>query len=129
VSAAPRFELRPIVRGDCADGPRPCPHVSCRQHLLREWPLVGREALAASPDWAEGWRTHPATRGAGSLAEALARMPATCALDVVDDAPDGLPLEEIGRLLGCTRERARQIEAVALRKLAASAAVRRLRNG
>jgi DNA-directed RNA polymerase specialized sigma24 family protein len=129
MSAALRFELRPVVRGDCADGARPCPHVACKYHLLREWPLVGRGALAASPDWADGWRTHPATRGAASLAEALDRMPATCALDVIDAAPDGLPLEEIGRLLGCTRERARQIEARALRKLAMVAAARRLRNG
>ena len=23
----------PLTRGDCMDGPRPCPHVTCRHHL------------------------------------------------------------------------------------------------
>jgi DNA-directed RNA polymerase specialized sigma24 family protein len=91
--------------------------------------LVGRQRFERSPEWLPGLRVHPAARGARSLAEALEQLPTSCALDAVDDAPDGLPLEEIGRLLGCTRERARQIEAVALRKLATNAAARRLRNG
>jgi hypothetical protein len=33
--------------------------------------------------------------------------------------PDGITLEEVGTLINCTRERVRQIEATALRKLAA----------
>jgi sigma-70-like protein len=119
--------LLPVTRGDCVDGPRPCPWTSCRHHMLVVGSLVGRQRFERSPEWLPGVRVHPAARGAASLAEALERLPTSCALDAVDDAPDGLPLEEIGRLLGCTRERARQIEAIALRKLAASAAVRRLR--
>jgi hypothetical protein len=27
---------RPRTRGDCIDGPRPCPWVDCRHHLLSE---------------------------------------------------------------------------------------------
>jgi hypothetical protein len=40
---------------------------------------------------------------------------ASCVLDVADQG--GLTLEEIGDLLGVTRERIRQIEAVALRRV------------
>ena len=36
---------------------------------------------------------------------------------IVDEHPDGMTLEEVGRVLGVTRERVRQIEVVALRKL------------
>lgn len=31
---APRRSL-PLTRGECVDGPRPCPHTTCRQHLGR----------------------------------------------------------------------------------------------
>jgi DNA-directed RNA polymerase sigma subunit (sigma70/sigma32) len=40
---------------------------------------------------------------------------ASCVLDVADNG--GITLEEVGELLGVTRERIRQIEAVAIRKL------------
>jgi hypothetical protein len=67
----------PKTRGECIDGPRPCPHVRCRHHLA-EGPL--------DVD--------------------------SCSLDVADRGP--VNLTEIGRLLGVSRERARQIEAMAL---------------
>lgn len=40
---------------------------------------------------------------------------ASCALDVADEG--GLTLEEVGELMGVTRERIRQIEEIALRKV------------
>lgn len=39
------------------------------------------------------------------------------AMKIVADNPDGMTLEEVGAHLGITRERVRQIEAAALRKL------------
>lgn len=39
------------------------------------------------------------------------------ARDVVNEHPDGMTLEEVGAVLGVTRERVRQIEAAALEKL------------
>lgn len=75
---------RPRTRGDCVDGPRPCPWTDCRYHLAE-----------------------PRRR--------LAGMVETCALDVAEKG--GLTLDEVGALLGVTRERARQIEAQAREKL------------
>jgi DNA-directed RNA polymerase sigma subunit (sigma70/sigma32) len=40
-----------------------------------------------------------------------------CALDIAKSSPEGLPLEEVGKLLGVTRERVRQIEERALEKM------------
>jgi hypothetical protein len=42
-------------------------------------------------------------------------LPSTCALDVAERG--GQSLEEVGSLLNITRERARQIEVAALRKI------------
>jgi hypothetical protein len=41
----------------------------------------------------------------------------SCALDVVEQNPDGLPLEEVGRMFGVSRERIRQIQNEAIAKL------------
>jgi hypothetical protein len=34
VDAPVLTDWRPRTRGDCADGPRPCPFIGCRYHLL-----------------------------------------------------------------------------------------------
>jgi hypothetical protein len=116
VSAALRLPLvdAPLTRADCVDGPRPCERVACRFHLLVESALVTRDR---SPAWLRGFRVHPAARGAATLEEALRALPTTCALDVTRSHPDGLTLDETAGLLGVTRERVRQIEAVALVKM------------
>ena len=41
----------------------------------------------------------------------------SCVLDAVDDHPNGMTLEEVGEELGVTRERIRQIESRAMKKV------------
>lgn len=89
--------LRPRHRAECIDGPRPCPHVSCKHHLyLDVSPQTGTIKLNF-PDL-EVWE-----------------MAVSCALDIADAG--GARLEDVGVLMNITRERARQIESKALAKL------------
>jgi Sigma-70, region 4 len=88
---------RPKVRGDCAEGERPCPYVSCKFNLYVDVnPRTGSVKMNF-PD-KELWE----------LAE-------TCALDVADRA--GITLEEVGVIMNLTRERVRQLEMRGLGKL------------
>lgn len=90
-------DARPKSRGDCADGPRPCPWVSCKFHLYLDVnPETGSIKLNF-PDL-EVWE-----------------MADTCALDVADRG--GITLEEVGEILNLTRERIRQVEVLGLSKL------------
>lgn len=88
---------RPRTRGDCADGPRPCPFSSCRYHLLLDvHPETGNIKLNFGHDDVE-------------------RLPQTCALDVAENyAPT---LDVAAYHVNVTRERVRQIEERALAKL------------
>ncbi|TMA74617.1 MAG: DNA-binding protein [Deltaproteobacteria bacterium] len=88
---------RPQNRGDCAEGERPCPYVSCKYNLYVDVnPRTGSVKMNF-PD-KELWE----------LAE-------TCALDVADRA--GITLEEVGVIMNLTRERVRQLEMRGLAKL------------
>lgn len=79
---------RPRTRAECQEGPRPCPWVSCRHHLMLE--------------------VHP-TSGAIKLNHPdLSVMKETCSLDIADRDP--LTLKELGEAIGVTNERVRQIE-------------------
>lgn len=90
---------RPQTRGECIDGPRPCPYVSCKHHLFIDVsPRTGAIKLNF-PDL-EVWE----------LAE-------SCALDVADRG--GTTLEDVGAIMNLTRERIRQVEVKALAKLEA----------
>ena len=109
--------LQPQTRADCADGPRPCSWVRCVHHTLIERPLHGEERRQHSARWLPGVRLHPAARTATSLSDALSRLPASCVLDVVDAAPDGLDLRQIGELLGVSGEAIRLVERRALHKM------------
>jgi len=72
-------EQRPRTRGECVDGPRPCPWVGCRHHLYLEvQPSTGRIILP--------W---------GNLDPN--EIPETCSLDVADDGEHSL--EEVAPLL------------------------------
>lgn len=84
---------RPRTRGECVDGPRPCPWVGCRHHLYLEVMDQGHIKLP----W--GLRD-------------LEDLPETCSLDVADRG--GQRLREVGLVMNVTRERIRQIETHAL---------------
>jgi len=80
----------PRTRGECIDGPRPCPHITCRFHLATKL-LAGSKRLK------------------------VRRIPPgqdTCALDVADRGRH--TLEAIAARMGLTRERVRQIQEQAL---------------
>lgn len=99
---------RPERRSECAEGPRPCPFVSCKHHLyLDVSPQTGTIKLNF-PEL-EVWE----------LAE-------SCALDVADQGAQ--PVERTSTLLNVTRERIRQIESLALGRLSALRDVRALRD-
>ena len=87
---------RPTCRADCLDGPRPCPWVGCRYHLYLDITRIG--TLTENFPGAD----------VDTLTE-------TCALDVADRGD--LKLEELADLMDITKERVRQIEEEALRRL------------
>ncbi len=89
--------LRPKTRGDCEQGQRPCPFMSCRYHLF----------LDVSPTTGAIKMNFPDLD--------FDEIKDTCALDRADDG--GLALEEVGEVMNCTRERIRQIETTALRRV------------
>lgn len=86
--------VRPTTRSECENGCRPCPFVSCKYHLFLDVQSNG-SILFNAPK--------------------LGDMKETCALDVA--AKGGVTLEEVGSLVGLTRERIRQIAAAALEKV------------
>ncbi len=91
----------PASRAECVDGPRPCPMVSCPNHLY----------LDVDPGNGSLKLNHP-----GKEVEDMPERE-SCVLDVVDDNPEGVTLEHAGRLTGLTRERIRQTEERLLRKV------------
>lgn len=90
---------KPRTRGECIDGPRPCPYVSCQHHLYLDVSARTGAIKLNFPDL-EVWE-----------------MNETCALDVADRG--GTTLEDVGAIMNLTRERIRQVEVKALAKLEA----------
>lgn len=88
----------PRTRGDCVDGPRPCPHYRCRHNLVVEVTKGGGIRTNFDP-------------------EAEPERP-SCALDVADRGPHSY--EEVGVVMGVTKERIRQLEERALSGLQSS---------
>lgn len=85
------LEARPRYRAECLTGPRPCPWVSCRHHLMLDVGVDGE--------------IHYNFR---SLDEMARKGAATCSLDVAEDGEHGL--KETGAAIGVGLERARQIQ-------------------
>jgi len=88
---------RPHCRGDCVDGPRPCPWVGCRHNTFLHITNFGRLRLT------HGRKLGPLDVPAGT----------SCALDLVD-RHGAMTLEAAGAVFGLTRERVRQLESQAL---------------
>jgi hypothetical protein len=91
----PRAPVVPETRGDCINGPRPCPYYTCTHHLYLELKDTHRRHTG------EPLKIH--------------EMPHSCSLDVADQG--GLTLEVIAAIFGVTRERIRQLEAGVKRRL------------
>ena len=88
---------KPQQREQCADGPRPCPFVSCKYHLyLDVSPKTG--AIKVNFPDLEVWE-----------------MGESCSLDLADRG--GTTLEDVGVIMNLTRERIRQVEVKALAKM------------
>jgi hypothetical protein len=89
-----RINLYKITRGACRKLAGPCPHAVCRFNLTSE---------------------RRDNRGAKAAQYHLPVVHETCALEAADHG--GMTLEEIASRLSLTRERVRQIELGALKKL------------
>lgn len=92
----PQPRRLPVLRLECEEATRPCPHVTCKHHLFLDVSELGTVTLNF-PDVDTIDLKH------------------SCCLDVAADG--GRTLEQVGEIMNLTRERVRQIEASALRKL------------
>ena len=100
------FALRgPRTRGECVDGPRPCPWVSCRHHLATE-----ALRLRWTPKYGLSHQPPP-----GRVAAALGDLAETCSLDVADQGDH--TFKSIAQLLRMSRSRAQQIAAQGLARV------------
>jgi len=93
-----RHNSRPLTRRDCAYLPRPCPVTECPKNM----------GYKSQSDWTFNPERHTVPRATG------------CLYDILDIEPYPHTLEEIGYMLGLTRERVRQIEKAVLERLQAT---------
>lgn len=112
-------DVRPRTRGECVDGPRPCPWVDCRHHLASDRVQAAYDAARFAADRADTKTGNGPRQAAlealasvGAVLEQTRReaagMVETCALDIADLGPH--THEAVGEVLGVTREAVRQIE-------------------
>lgn len=103
---------RPRTWGECKERglgiERPCPFVTCAYHLAVDVDERNGSVAVNFPN------------------RELSELPETCTLAVAERNPNGLPLEEVGRLINLTRERVRQLELRHLADLRAELALRRV---
>jgi hypothetical protein len=136
----------PVTRGDCVDGPRPCPWLRCRHHLdgdrklsLDEKRVIVRYADAhgvtpaarhfqCTTGMIYGWRDEVAVAPEPDPSRRWGHLPIipreTCALDIA--ARGAQTMEAVGEELGICRERVRQIEVQTYRKPRVRAAFREI---
>lgn len=102
---------RPTTRGECCQGPRPCPWVSCRHHLLISVTTKGNRIRLNAPSQSRRPTLSPRASDAEAevfsdqAVEMLAYMGESCALDVADEVAEaGIPIgkRRLGRLLRMT---------------------------
>lgn len=115
---------RPQTRAECQQEARPCPWVGCRHHLLLEVALAGGSrhratSLRLNIRSSTGGR-RPGLRSSAAAAlvqvwiddaiDQLVTMEHTCALDVVDEHPGGLPASRVAKLLAVSKQWTEQEE-------------------
>ena len=88
---------KPATRSECAEGPRPCPYVSCKYHLYLDVQHRTGAIKLNFPDIE------------------VEQMNESCSLDIADRG--GTTLEEVGAIMNLTRERIRQLEVRAMAKV------------
>lgn len=122
----------PLTRGDCVDGPRPCPHSTCRYHLASDVIAGHSPSETCCLDVADR-AADRAEENARLREEAAEREEAILLGESVAPAEvraahrghpmganadwGGASLQEIGDILGVSREYVRQIEQGALAKI------------
>jgi hypothetical protein len=95
---------RPKTRGECCNGPRPCPYVACKHNLYLDVSETG-SLIFNFPH----------------LTPNEMRPDQSCSLDLADRG--GMTLEEIAVVTNLTRERIRQVELKTLIRRARPAAL------
>jgi len=115
---------RPKTRGDCANGPRPCPWVTCRHHNLIEVSSVGTILLRGKRSLPRKATKQMIERFYDEALFELGRG-ATCSLDFADQGRQ--VMETVGEALQISRERVRQVEERALHRLSEHKELKRFR--
>lgn len=102
---------RPRTRGDCVNGPRPCPWVGCRHHLYLNVDEDSGAITLNFPAPEDAKTRMNAKRGPEEAAVPVWELQHSCSLDVAEMG--GLNLTEMGEQMRLTKERIRQIEEAA----------------
>lgn len=101
-----KFPAMPKTFGECLERfgqDKPCPYARCRHHL--------------AVDVRQGADGTAAVKVNFPQADTALDIPETCSLRAAHFSPEGQTLDSVASKLNITRERARQIEAVALLKM------------